>query len=160
MKFKYQIGTLFACIALLIATNPEVVKAQTFYLLNPIQLFKELEEVTQVTEKIGQENHGVKNKQVRPLVQNIITDVAVNIYNLIQNPSLENFRAVAVDFNSYIVMPFQGGYYACFAHEKYYEDRLAYDDAGVSEEFLFIQASNMFKEKFWQFFGLFSRVTN
>ena len=33
-----------------------------------------------------------------------------------------------------------------------------YKDAGVTEEFLFIQSSNVVKEKYWQLFGLFNRV--
>ena len=56
-------------------------------------------------------------------------------------------------------MPLNGGYSSPFAHSKYIEDEKAYDDAGVTEDFLVKEDTNMFKEKYWQFFGLQTRVT-
>ena len=86
-------------------------------------------------------------------------DITNNIVNLLTHPSWENLVAVLADFGSYFVMPLNGGYSSPFAHSKYIEDEKAYEDAGVTEDFLFKEATNMFKEKYWQFFGLLTRVT-
>ena len=52
-----------------------------------------------------------------------------------------------------------GGFVACEAHKKYAEDRLTYQDAGVSEQYIFQQMANMIKEQYWEFFGIFTRVS-
>ena len=69
-----------------------------------------------------------------------------------------NFLTIFIDYSSYVIMPMEGGYFATNSHDKYKRDEYAYIDAGVTEEFLFIETTNLFKEKFWQFFGLFKRV--
>ena len=55
-------------------------------------------------------------------------------------------------------MPLQGGYQGPEAHDKFNQDKVSYGDAGVTEDYLFNQGCNMFKQKYWQFFGLFSRI--
>ena len=79
--------------------------------------------------------------------------------NLITDPSAENLVTVLADFGSYAIMPLNGGYSSPFAHSKFIEDEKAYNVAGVTEDFLFKESTNMFKEKYWQFFGLVTRVT-
>jgi len=56
-------------------------------------------------------------------------------------------------------MPLNGGYASPFAHSKYLEDEKAYQDAGVTEDYLFKEGTDFFKERYWQFFGLIQRVT-
>ena len=56
-------------------------------------------------------------------------------------------------------MPFVGGYLACEAHVKYLEDQRAYNDGGVTEDYLFKEMGNLFKEYYWEFYGQFNRVT-
>ena len=95
----------------------------------------------------------------RPKVKCIIFDIFSNMKNLIYNPSIVNFVTIFIDYSSYIIMPLEGGYFAANAHDKYNMDKFAYMDAGVTEEFIFLETTNLFKEKFWQFFGMFDRVS-
>ena len=82
-----------------------------------------------------------------------------NTVNLWNDFSYENIVAAGVDFSSYIFMPLSGGYQAIEAHKLYEEDKWAYQAGGVTEDYLFKQSTNMFKEKYWEFFGLFTRVS-
>ena len=119
-------------------------------------MVKEYFEVLELIEKLEADNRG---RHGRPVVKSIVYDITNNIINLFTNPSWETLVAVLADFGSYFVMPLNGGYSSPFAHSKYIEDEKAYEDAGVSEDFLFKEATNMFKEKYWQFFGLLTRIT-
>ena len=56
-------------------------------------------------------------------------------------------------------MPAFGGFNICEAHRKYKEDEYVYKDGGVEEDYLFKQSGNITKEYFWEFFGMFSRVS-
>ena len=99
-----------------------------------------------------------KNKR-RPRAKSVLYDVFMNLKTLVYNPSFVNFLTVFIDYSSYIIMPAEGGYSATNAHQKYLEDQYAYIDAGITEDFLFVETTNLFKEKFWQFFGMFERVS-
>jgi len=94
-----------------------------------------------------------------PVVHAVVVDIVVNLWNLITDPGWDHFVAVFVDFQMYGFMPLQGGYQAPQAHAQYAMDWLAYEDAGVTETYLFKQSSNMFKDTFWQVMGMWSRVT-
>ena len=89
----------------------------------------------------------------------VVDRIIANAFNLVSTPSWENFISLTTDLNSYMIMPLEGGYTATYAHMKYKEDERAYEDAGVSEMYLFTASSNLFKEKYWQLYGIFSRVT-
>jgi hypothetical protein len=119
-------------------------------------MVKEYIEVLELVEKLEKENRG---RHGRPRVKSIVYDVFNNLINLLTDPSWEHLFAVSADFGSYFVMPLNGGYSAPFAHSKYIEDERAYEDAGVTEDFLFKESTNMFKERYWQFFGLLTRLT-
>ena len=77
---------------------------------------------------------------------------------MLTNPSWDTIIAWAIDFNSFIIMPLVGGYMAPETRAQFKKDERVYDDAGVTEDYLFRQSSNMFKEHFWKFFGMFSRL--
>ena len=113
-------------------------------------------EVLTLVENLESNNRGHHG---RPVVGSIVYDIFNNLINLLREPSMVNLVAVLADFGSYGIMPLNGGYTAPFAHSKYLEDEKAYEDAGVTEDFLFKEGTNMFKEKYWEFFGLISRVT-
>lgn len=121
-----------------------------------MNMAKEYLEVLELVEKLEHNNRG---RRGRPVVGSIVYDIFNNFWNLVTNPSWVNLVAVIADFSSYVIMPLNGGYSSPFAHSKYIEDEKAYEDAGVTEDFLFKEATNMFKEKYWQFFGLLTRVT-
>ena len=127
-----------------------------FLWLDPTNMISEYFEVLTLIEKLESSNRGHKG---RPVVKSIVYDIITNFLNLIKDPSWVNLVAVLADFGSYTVMPLNGGYASPFAHFKYLEDEKAYEDAGVTEDFLFKEATNMFKEKYWQFFGLITRTT-
>ena len=99
-----------------------------------------------------------KSTHGQPVVKSVLYDILTNVWTLFTEPSWEALITVTVDFASYMVMPLEGGYSAANAHAMYLQDELAYDDGGVTEDFLFVETTNLFKEKFWQFFGLFDRV--
>ena len=116
---------------------------------------REYLEVLENVKQLDKRNMGMHG---RPKVKSIIYDLWNNISNLFAEPSLVNFLTIFIDYSSYVIMPMEGGYFATNSHDKYKRDEYAYIDAGVTEEFLFIETTNLFKEKFWQFFGLFKRV--
>ena len=76
-----------------------------------------------------------------------------------EDPSFGNFMAGLTDFVSYYIMPLHGGWQRIESHIKFGQDQRAYGDAGVTEDYLFKQSNNMFKETFWMCFGVFSRLT-
>jgi hypothetical protein len=119
-------------------------------------MIKEYMEVAELVTKLEADNRG---RHGRPRVKSIVFDIFNNFISLITAPSWENLFTVLADFGSYTVMPLNGGYSSPFAHSKFIEDEKAYADAGVTEDFLFKEATNMFKEKYWQFFGILTRVT-
>ena len=116
---------------------------------------KEYMEIYKLTKDLDKQN---KNLKGHPNVNSVLFDVVNNLLTLMREPSWEALITVMVDFASYIVMPLEGGYSAANAHKMYLQDEYAYIDAGVTETFLFVETTNLFKEKFWQFFGLFDRV--
>lgn len=117
---------------------------------------KEYIEVLELVEKLEANNRGHRG---RPVVGSIVYDIFNNLGNLLKAPSWVNLVAVLADFGSYFIMPLNGGYSSPFAHSKFIEDEMAYEDAGVTEDFLFKRSTNMFKEKYWEFFGLLTRIT-
>jgi hypothetical protein len=127
-----------------------------FLWLDPANMVSEYIEVLSLIEKLETSNRG---RQGRPVVKSIAYDILNNLVNLLTDPSWVNLVAVMADYGSYFIMPLNGGYASPFAHSKYLEDEKAYEDAGVTEDFLFKEATNMFKEKYWQFFGLLTRTT-
>lgn len=119
-------------------------------------MVKEYFEVLELVETLEHDNRGHHG---RPVVKSILYDMWTNFVNLVTAPSWEHLVAVIADFSSYFVMPLNGGYASPFAHSKFIEDEKAYKDAGVTEDFLFKEATDFFKERYWQFFGLVVRVT-
>ena len=144
---------------LIVVASLFVIQMQaSMLLLDPIRFVKEYFEVLHLVEDLDAKRLAESPHKTGPLVGNIWTDIVRNFQNLINDFSYENVIASLIDFSSYIFMPLAGGYQACEAHMKYQEDEPAYRDGGVTEEYLFKQSGNMFKEQFWEFFGLFSRV--
>ena len=138
----------------------EVREAQSLNLLSPMQFVSDVMFAADYVQKLEEDNHGLKGRKIRPIVQNMLFSFFSNIWNLVTSPNFENAFTVISDISSYFIMPFSGGYYATFVHQKYAEDRKAFEASGVKEEFLFFESTNLFKEKYWQFWGMFSRVSN
>ena len=133
--------------------------------LDPVGFVKDFLEVIEFVETL--ESHSQfdghlyehKKKPAKLLVQSVVEDTWNNLIALLSDPSWETFSAVAVDIQSYYVMPLEGGYFAPEAFDKYHTDERAYVDAGISDTYLFKQSTNIFKDEYWKFFGIWSRVT-
>ena len=124
-------------------------------LLDPLQLVKEFCEVVVLVKDLEYEH---QRKHGHPIVKSVFGSIYNNIVSFINEPSLATFSAVYIDFSSYMLMPLEGGWQAPEAHSKYIEDPRSYQNAGVTEDYLFKQSTEIFKEKYWMFFGLFQRV--
>merc|ERR1712178_460552 len=146
-----------ALLVLTIAMSMQSTEAKMLW-LDPIQLIKEFSEVVILVKDLEKEHAG-KHHHRRPLVQSVFGDIWNNIMAFINEPSFATFSAVYIDWSSYILMPLEGGWQAPESHSKYIEDPRSYNNAGVTEDYLFKQSTSIFKEKYWQFFGLFSRIT-
>merc|ERR1711861_54100 len=92
-------------------------------LLNPIQFFKEL---GQVSELVNGLEHSHVRRHRRPLVRGIFSDIYTNIVRFVEDPTWGHFVALYIDWSSYGLMPLEGGYQACEAHSKYNQDKNAY----------------------------------
>merc|ERR1712178_620069 len=151
-KNKMKVFSLLSVIcALSLITETEAKKMQT----GIIGFVNEYFEVMELVKNLEKKN---RDRKGHPRVKSIAYDIVMNFVTLMQEPSWEAFRTVLVDYASYIVMPLEGGYSAANAHFKFLQDERTYKDAGVTEDFLFIETTNLFKEKFWQFFGMFDRL--
>ena len=134
---------------------------------NPLVFIKEFQDGLEFIDKLDQEGFGVKTDfEEKPLpgkrhlrVKGIVTDLWTDFTALFQYPSWGAFIALLVDLISYGIMPLEGGYMGDEVHDQYIKDQRAYGDAGVTEDYLFKQSTNMWKERFWQFWGMFHRTS-
>ena len=145
---------------LILAALLSVCTASKILLLDPVQLVKEYFEVLEIVNGIEAEHKAkIVSHHSRPIVAAVWNDIYRNTVNLFTNFTYENFISMMIDMSSYFVMPLAGGLEACEAHRQYLKDAYVYNDAGVTEDYLFKQTANMFKEQYWEFFGMFSRVS-
>ena len=103
------------------------------WLTDPATFFYEYQ---QVHDRVLHNDKRYK-KSHKHLVKGVIDDAIANVINLFTKPSWDTFIAFAIDFSSYGLMPLEGGFQAVEAMKKYNEDKLAYDDGGVTEDYLF-----------------------
>ena len=142
MKFLKSTITLFVIALALQETHVEA----KMLLFNPIQFVKEFCEVVVLVEGLEHEH---KKKHGHPLVKSVFGSIWNNLITFINEPSISTFSAVYIDFSSYLLMPLEGGWQAPEAHTKFNEDPRSYNNAGITEDYLFKQSTEIFKEKYW-----------
>ena len=145
---------------LILAALMSACTASKMLILDPVQLVKEYFEVLEIVNGIEADHRAkIVSQHSHPIVAAVWNDIYRNTVNLFTNFSYENLIAAMIDLSSYFVMPLAGGMEACEARRQYLKDQYVYNDAGVTEDYLFKQTANMFKEQYWEFFGMFSRVS-
>ena len=76
-------------------------------------------------------------KRHTPIVKEVFTDLWNNLVLYYEDPSFGNFMATLTDLVSYFIMPLHGGWQLVESHRMYLLDKRAYNDAGVTEDYLF-----------------------
>ena len=157
---------IFAMALVAMTTQTYLASAQGDW-TNPLNIIKEFQDGLKVIDRLSDERYGIDTdfeEKPRPPKHRIVGVIVVDIYNNLVNlfvyPSWGAFVALLVDIISYFFMPFEGGYFGAEVHHQFTRDARAYGDAGVTEDYLFKQSTNMWKERFWQFFGIFHRVSD
>ena len=97
-------------------------------------------------------------KQHRPMVKAYFETFWRNLVFLFTNPSWEAIVAFSADGFAFMFMPLVGGFLWPESHNKFVRNESAFKDEGVSEKYLFETSGSMFKEGYWEFTGLFSRL--
>ena len=131
--------------------------------LDPINLVKDTWSAYQHISALDQRERARKaklgQKHKNPMVRSPLVDYFTDLGLWFEEPSWDRWTAISLDMMSYWLMPMEGGFTRPEAHRQYVKDVRGYEAAGVDEDYLFKQTSNMFKEEVWGMFGQLARMS-
>ena len=90
---------------------------------------------------------------MKPRVKLLIDSIWGDIVAFWTHPTWASFNGIFADVSLWFVMPFSAGYLRMEIYKVYNSDKSTYDNAEVSEAYMFKDAIQMFKQKYWSILG-------